>query len=716
MGITSEAKDLSQIDTKEAASLVFLMTLINAFERSLIPLKAENAVWGPIHLSIGQEAHAAAMATTLRKSDKISGSHRAHHITLAKIVEALRPEDWVPGAPDAGRAAVPEEISEAVYRTLAEIMGLQPGWCGGRGGSMHLRHPEAGVLGTNAIVAGGVPLSVGAALAAKKLKKNDVTVAFLGDGALPQGSVHESFNLAAIWKLPIVFVIENNQYAVATSIKDAWATKELIQVAGSYDMQGYQVSGYDVLALQQGFRLSVDSARQGKGPVLLEIKGYRHFHHGGEQPGSRYGYRSSEEEEWWMGRDPYEHFPEAVEGAGLLSAKQIKKIQEQAEAVVDAAVARCTDDTRSAPKPELWPAPESVSEGVRSSGAELEGLPYKEQSDFERFTEMRYVEAIAGVTGRWMEKDESVIVLGEEVANFGGGAYAATKGLPQKYPERCLNTPISEAGFSGTGLGAAMSGMKPIVEIMFPDFALVAADQLFNQIGKARHMYGGTTDLPLVVRSRIATGVGYGGQHSMDPVGLYAMFSGWRIIAPSNAFDYIGLFNTAMNSLDPVVILEHHTLYAEKFPVPEGELDYCIPFGRAAVLREGTDITVAAYGSMTGRVLRIAESLAAEGVSVEVIDLRTLDLATLDFDTLGASLAKTGVVATVEEAAGGHGIGRRIASEITERFFDHLDGPPGVITSKDVPNPVSRELERAAMISDEEISDLLTKMARRAWR
>ncbi|MFW5842834.1 MAG: alpha-ketoacid dehydrogenase subunit beta, partial [Spirochaetota bacterium] len=324
--------------------------------------------------------------------------------------------------------------------------------------------------------------------------------------------------------------------------------------------------------------------------------------------------------------------------------------------------------------------------------------------------------AIAGVTGRWMEKDDSVIVLGEEVANFGGGAYAATKGLPQKYPERVINTPISEAGFSGTGLGAAMSGLKPVVEIMFPDFALVAADQLFNQIGKARHMYGGTTDLPLIVRSRIATGVGYGGQHSMDPVGLYAAFSGWRIVAPSNAFDYIGLFNTAMHSLDPVVILEHHALYAEKFPVPEGNLDYCIPFGRAAILKEGTDITVATYGSMTGRVLRVAESLAAEGVSVELIDLRTLDLASLDFDTLGTSLAKTGIIATVEEAAGGQAIGRRIASEITERFFDSLDAPPGVITSKDIPNSVSRVLEQAAMIQDDEITDLLTKMARRAWK
>lgn len=718
VSLTSEAKDLSGLDKTEAARLVFLINLINAFERSLIPLKGNNAVWGPIHLSIGQEAHAAAMALSVEKSDKITGSHRAHHITLAKIVEAIRPKDWIPGTGSGGSGdtGVPEVVSEAVYRTLAEIMGLEPGWCGGRGGSMHLRHAEAGVLGTNAIVAGGVPLSVGAALAAKKLDSKDVTFAFLGDGALPQGSFHESCNLAAIWDLPIVFVVENNQYAVATAIKDVWATEELVQVALAYGMQGYQVSGYDVLALKEGFSRAATACRKGKGPVLLEIKGYRHFHHGGEQPGSRYGYRSAEEEEWWKGRDPYEHFPEAVESAGLLSKEELAAIRDATERTVDDAVTRCTDESKTAPKPELWPAITTVAEGVRSSAKELEGLPYHEIDHFDRLTEMRYVEAIAGVTGRWMEKDESVIVLGEEVANFGGGAYAATKGLPQQYPDRVINTPISEGGFSGAGLGAAMSGLKPVIEIMFPDFALVAADQLFNQIGKARHMYGGTTDLPLVLRSRIATGVGYGGQHSMDPVGLYAAFSGWRIVAPSNAFDYIGLFNTAMHSLDPVCILEHHTLYPAKGQVPEGNLDYCIPFGQAAVVKEGSDITVATYGAMTNRVVTIAKALENQGVSAEIIDLRTLDLASLDFATLGNSLEKTGVLATVEQAAGGHAIGRRIASEVTERFFDLLDGPPGVITSRDVPNPVSRVLEEAAMISDDEIADLLQQMARRAWK
>jgi 2-oxoisovalerate dehydrogenase E1 component len=354
--------------------------------------------------------------------------------------------------------------------------------------------------------------------------------------------------------------------------------------------------------------------------------------------------------------------------------------------------------------------------GLRSEGRELESLPYREREDFHGFQEMRYSDAVAAVAGRWLEKDDQVFEMGEEVANMGGGAYGATRNLAERFPERIINTPISECGFTGLALGAAMSGMKPIVEIMFPDFTLVAADQVFNQIAKARHMYGGTTDLPLVLRTRVATGCGYGGQHSMDPVGLYALFPGWRIVAPANAFDYVGLFNTAMHSLDPVLFLEHNALYTLRSEVPADDLDYCIPFGKARVVCEGEDISVLVYGSMVGRLEKLQEEFLARSISVEVIDLRSLDLANVDWETIGVSLRKTGAIVSVEEAAGGQSIGRRIASQITERFFDELDGPPGVLTSLDIPNPVSKALETAALISDQEILETVTAMAARRWK
>jgi 2-oxoisovalerate dehydrogenase E1 component len=276
-----------------------------------------------------------------------------------------------------------------------------------------------------------------------------------------------------------------------------------------------------------------------------------------------------------------------------------------------------------------------------------------------------------------------------------------------------LNTPIAEAGFTGLALGMAMSGMRPVVEIMFPDFALVAADQMFNQIGKARHMYGNTTDLPLVVRTRVAIGCGYGGQHSMDPAGLYGLFPGWRIVAPSDSFDYIGLFNSAMRSNDPVLVIEHHSLYAKEYSVPAGDLDYCIPFGKARVVEEGSDVTLLVYGSLVGRCEGLLPSLAADGVSVDLIDLRTLDLPGIDYETIGESLGKTGALVIAEEAAASQSIGSAIAASVMERFFEYLDAPVTRVTSLDIPLPVSRVLERETMISDGKIFRTTAAVARR---
>jgi len=251
---------------------------------------------------------------------------------------------------------------------------------------------------------------------------------------------------------------------------------------------------------------------------------------------------------------------------------------------------------------------------------------------------------------------------------------------------------------------------------MFPDFGLVAADQIFNQIGKARHMYGNTTDIPLVLRTRIAAGCGYGGQHSMDPVGLYSLFSGWRMIAPSNSFDYIGLFNTAMQSNDPVVIVEHHSLYTLKFPVPENNIDYFIPFGKARMVSEGTDVTIITYGVMAYRCEKLIARFRSLGISAEIIDLRTIDLPGLDFETIGKSLQKTGVAIVVEEAPTNHSIGSKIASELTEKYFDWLDSPIMRLTSLDVPLPVSKVLEKAAIIDDDTILSKTVSAAKRKWR
>lgn len=707
----STASDLKSVDRLFAARTVFELELINRFEHELLRLKNNGCVWGPVHSSVGQEAVAVASIAALQKGDKISGSHRAHHQFLCKVLRFVLDEEWDPTKSD-----LPEEAQDVVNRTLAEILGLAPGYCGGRGGSMHLRHAEAGVLGTNAIVAGGIPLATGAAYAEKHLGTGNIVVSFFGDGAVNQGSFHEALNLAGLWKLPILYIIENNQYAVGTRSKDASAVLDLSIRGASYAMQSRIVDGCDLIAIYETVKKAAETARRGDGPSIIEVKCYRHYHHAGDQPGSAYGYRDKKEESAWFERDAIRTFPARMEEANTLDSAKLQRIRKMADSAIKEAIAFCTvGENKCQIRAELWPDPQTVENGIRSEGRELEGLQYSEFEDFDDFHDMKYSDAIASVTERWMQEKNTVVEFGEEIANFGGGAYGATKGLPAKYPKQVINTPISEAGFIGLSLGAAMSGLHPIVEIMFPDFTLVAADQVFNQVGKARYIYGGTTDLPIVARTRIATGCGYGGQHSMDPVGLYALFSGWRIVAPSNAFDYIGLFNTAMVSFDPVIFLEHHSLYGKHYPVPVGKLDYYIPFGKARIIQRGEDITVLAYASMTGRVAALKNRFDSLSISVELVDLRTVDLPSLDYETIGQSIMRTGVVAIIEEAAAGLSIGSRIASEITRRFFNELDVPPGCLTSRDVPSPVSRVLEAAAIISDEQIVTSLAAMAKRCW-
>ena len=708
----SEASDLEAIDPKIRARILFYILLVSEFEHAVLRLTNDECVYGPAHTSHGQEAAAAATMAALRKTDKVVTTYRAHHHFLSKSLQYILPESWDPLADE-----LPDDGHEVVYRTMAEIMGLADGYCAGRGGSMHLRFPDAGFLGSNAIVAGGVPLATGAAFRDKFNKTGNVTVCFFGDGAMNQGILHESCNFAGLWNLPLICCIENNFYAVGTHVRDACAIADLSLRASSYGMDAHIVYGTDVPAIYHAVTDAADRIRAGGPPCMIEIRLYRRYHHAGDKLGSAFGYRTREEEEEWLAKEAVSEFPKALIEAELLTDADIERVREITKTAVAGVVDRLTiaGDPRKV-RPELWPPAESATDGLRSDGHEFDTITFSEREDFADFKNMRYSDAIAAVTGNWLEQDDQVVVLGEEIANFGGGAYGATKGLPQKYPDRVINTPISEAGFAGLGFGAAMTGMRMVIEIMFPDFALVAADQIFNQIGKARYMYGDTTNLPLVIRSYTAMGRGYGGQHSMDPVGLYALFPGWRIVAPANSFDYVGLFNTAMQSLDPVVILEHHSLYTTPFPVPVGELDYYIPFGTARVLNEGDDVTVLTYAALATRCEKLIAEFEAAGVSAELIDLRTLDPPSIDYETIGESLRKTGAVAIVEEAATGQSIGSRIAGELMERYFDYLDVPVARLSSLDVPLPVSKVLEAAAMIADDRILDTVTAVAKRKWK
>jgi 2-oxoisovalerate dehydrogenase E1 component len=255
---------------------------------------------------------------------------------------------------------------------------------------------------------------------------------------------------------------------------------------------------------------------------------------------------------------------------------------------------------------------------------------------------------------------------------------------------------------------------KPVVEFMYADFMWVAADQLFNQIGKARHMFGGDDPVPLVLRSKVAMGTGYGSQHSMDPAGIFATAPGWRIVAPSTPFDYVGLMNAALQCQDPVVVLEHVDLYASSGPVPVEDFDYVLPVGKAAVRRTGEQLTIITYLAMTNYVLQGLDELAEQGAAVdaEVIDLRWLDRASIDWDTIGASIKKTNNVLIAEQGAVGTSYGAWLADEIQRRFFDWLDQPIQRVTGRTASPSISKVLERAAIARSEEVVAALSEITK----
>lgn len=696
--LTTTAEDWDAADPAFLGAMLAQLHLIRAFEEQVLELDSEGLVHGPAHSSIGQEGGAVGSAIRLGAGDHINGSHRGHHQFLAKSLSYIAPEGLDP------TADLAEPVQSVLTKTLAEIMGLAQGFCKGRGGSMHLRWAEAGCLGTNAIVGGGVPMAAGAAWSHLKSGAADVAVTYFGDGAVNIGSVLETMNLAAAWSTPLCFFIENNKYAVATTVDEATGEARLSSRAPGFNIPAWRVDGMDPLAVALAMDEALAHMRAGRGPTLIEADVYRYFHQSGPLPGSAFGYRTKQEEAEWRARDPLDRVAKEMIDRGYLAQADVDGLRARA---VDA-MKRATD-TLTAPdgnarrvRPDLWPAPSFRDVGLRGDLSELNGRHYVEQADFQgELKETRFVDAIAKVLHRRMSEDLRIVVLGEDIHRLRGGTNGATKGLAEDFPERVLGTPISENAFAGFGAGLAMDGrFRPIVEFMYADFMWVAADQVFNQIGKARHMFGGDHPMPLVLRSKCAMGTGYGSQHSMDPAGIYATAPGWRIVAPSTPYDYVGLMNAALACEDPVLVIEHVDLYTAKGPAPADDFDIFVPLGKARTVRSGSAITVLTY---LGMVKPVEDAVAALGVDAEILDLRTLDRASVDWDAITASVQKTNSVLIVEQGAQGTSYGGWLGDAIQRRLFDWLDQPVQRVTGGEASPSVSKVLERAAMAGREEV-------------
>jgi 2-oxoisovalerate dehydrogenase E1 component len=698
--LTTDADAWAKADPAVLDTMLTSMTLIRAFEEKVLELAGQGLVHGPAHSAIGQEGGATGSVLAMRGSDQINGSHRAHHQFLAKALHYVAPQGLASAAEFDG------DVRTIATRALSEILGLAQGYCKGRGGSMHLRWAESGNLGTNAIVGGGVPAAAGAAWAHKHAGTGDVAFTYFGDGAVNIGSVLETMNLAAVWKLPLCFFIENNRYAVSTTVEETTAEPRLSARGLGFGIPAWKVDGMDPLAVYLATQAAVERMRAGDGPTIIEADVYRYFHQNGPLPGSAFGYRSKEEEKAWRARDPIDRVAAEMASRQLIGEDQISAVRARAKALMDEVASTLVEEHEGKRRivPALWPSPDFRDFGVRGDLSEFDNARFIEMEDHDGpFREARFVDVVADVMERRMAQDNGIVVMGEDVHRLKGGTNGATRGLSAAFPGRVLGTPIAENAFVGLAGGIAMDGRyTPVVEFMYPDFMWVAADQVFNQIAKARHMFGGDSEMPMVLRTKVAMGTGYGSQHSMDPAGIFATSVGWRIVAASTPYDYVGLMNSALRCKDPVLVLEHVDLYNAKGQVPSDDLDYYIPLGKAKRLCSGQRMTILTYLAMVQPVLEAVERL---GVDADVIDLRSLDRAGIDWETIERSIDKTGNVLIVEQGSIGTSYGGWLAAEIQSRCFDMLDQPVRRVHGAEASPSISKILETAACAGVGEIEE-----------
>ena len=720
--------------TSQLIEFLELMMTIRTFEEMIAEIKGGSYsplpgfdFKGPTHVSIGQEAVSAGSISALSSDDYITSSHRGHGDALSKgyfyiksldregLEEFLRRQADIAGfigkQPEAGddRKILREKaLHLLVYRTICELFGKVHGYCRGVGGSMHIADFSVNHLGANAIVGGHMGIAAGAGISSRYRNSGQAVLCLAGDGAYSNGISHESMNLAAMSQfknglmgrssgVPIIFGIVNNQYAMSGQECDEITGVDFLarRAAGCDNdaMHAEVVNGMSILAVHDASRRAVELVRKGEGPVLLEFITYRFKGHSLHDPLT---YRTREEQNLWEKLDPIDTFVQwlftaVAEGKPALTEEEFTELRNK--------VWERNAEMAKRSLGALSPLPETILSGLYAEEKKLAAVPLEHKSKpakkeipklgRDRNGKLNMRVAIREALIEEMERDERIILFGEDIAEY-GGAFGVTATLLKHFGrERIFNTSISEAGIIGSAVGMAMTGLRPVAEIMYCDFILQAMDQLGNQAAKWQYMSGGQITLPLVVRCAIGGGRGYAGQHSQSLESIVTHIPGLVVVAPSSAYDAKGLLKSAIRSENPVVFFEHQLLYNNKDQVPEDE--YALPIGKASVKRGGNDVTIVAWSYMVKESLRAADKLSDEGIEAEVIDLQTL--IPLDLETVLTSVSKTGRAIVTSQAVTQGSFTGEVASQIQEKVFDLLDAPVLRLGAMNGVSPSSPELE-----------------------
>ncbi len=642
------------------------MQLIRQCELRLARSHQRGLIHGACHTYVGEEAIAVGVCAHLRPDDIIFSTHRGHGHALAKGLE-------------------PKEL-------MAELYGRDTGCSRGRGGSMHLFKPEIGLMGTSGIVGPCILQACGGGYSFKILKTDQVAVAFFGDGAVNNGAFHEGLNMAAIWKLPVIFVCENNQFATEVAFSYASGNPDVGRRAENYGLPGHEVDGNDAAEIHRVSGEAIRRARSGEGATLIECKTYRTRAHA--EGMADFTYRTRDEVNVWKARCPIDRLRNSLNEGDKEAESELNAVDEEIRQLVE--------HSHRFAEESAFPDGATATDHVYSrtdSDTTLDEQPAGSR-------ETTFVGATLEALDHAMSKDDSIFVMGEGIGKRGGN-FATTLGLFEKYgADRLCDTPLCERGFVGLGCGAAVSGTRPVIDFMFIDFINDSFGELVNQIAKMRYMSSGRLNVPILLRGCIGIGHSAATHHSGSYHSIYSHIPGLRVVLPSTPYDAKGLFAHALRSLDPVLFLEHRELMAIRGPVPQQW--YEIPFGKGVVARQGRDVTVVAFALMRHRALEAAGRLESENISVEVIDPRTAS--PLDLETILQSVSKTGRLLVVDEAFGPCGIASEIAARVADHGFNDLDAPVKCMSGAFTPTPYSPTLETVLVPNVESIQSAIRQL------
>ncbi len=680
------ALDAATTRRRRYAYMYLSRTLDARFES--LRLSGRVAKW---YSAIGNEAVTVPAGQWLDSRDVLCSLHRDLGAILCYYLDCARtfPEcDFGRGAAVA-RPQLPEP-EDLLERLCRQLLGRGGGFSEGIERSYHygLLSPEDGLrhVGMISHLGSMIPVAAGCALAVAREGRGGVAINFIGDGGTSTGDFHEALNIAAVWDLPLILVIENNRYAFSTPISQQYRADRLSDRGLGYGIKATTIDGNDPDVVDQTFAEAFEHARSGAGPVLIEAMVGRMRGHAEGDDSLKVVPR--EELDRYLDEDPVPRYAERLGRDGVMDERQRRQIESRAETLIETAL----DRALAAPQPDLKVArrPALASLAHPRSNVRTSEPPI--------VTEISYVDAICRAQLHEMESDDTVLLMGQDIAAF-EGPFRSTKGLFERWPDRVIDTPIAESGTVGAAIGAALMGLRPVIEIQFADFVSCAFNQLVNVAAKL--FYRWEAPCPLVIRLPAGGGVGAAPFHSQNPEGWFAHIAGLKVVCPATAADAYGLLRASIQDPNPVIFCEHKYLYRRIKGVLDDDAERTL--GKAAVRRSGSDLTLIAYGADVWRCLDAAERLATLGVEAEVVDLRTL--VPLDTESVLESVKKTGRAMVVHEAQITAGFGAEVAAVVAEQAFSWLDAPVRRIAYPDRPVPYAKVLERELLPNVEGIVD-----------